>query len=350
SLFTRTLIFLQAYVVVCVVLSVVVFASAVRSRAEGLGLYAGGFLFVAVGGVHDIAVLQGLIISPFYWGPIGAFLFLLAQAVILAQRSARSLSTVEEQRRKLLELVERLRREQRERKRYEELSLAASGVAHETKNPLGIIRGLAQRLTTAPNVDQSTKVRAAQILDQADRAASRLGDFLNYARVRDPQISPVELDVVVGYAFEVLAPDLEAKELRSRIETGGAVVLADEEMVLQILLNLMLNSIAACEPGASLDLLFEGSEASTSTGTISVIDTGAGIPEDLLGRVRDPYVTGRADGHGLGLALVERLAELHGWALHISSRVGEGTRVEIEGVELAQDDAATEDTGRVSGS
>ncbi|MEM1180323.1 MAG: ATP-binding protein [Acidobacteriota bacterium] len=140
---------------------------------------------------------------------------------------------------------------------------------------------------------------------------------------------------LLRYASEILAPDLEASAMRFTIETGDAVVLADEEMLLQIVLNLMLNSVAASERGGSLDLRFERSPEPATSGRLSVTDTGAGIPEDLLERVRKPYVTGRADGHGLGLALVERLAELHGWQLHISSRVGEGTRVEIGGVALA---------------
>ncbi|MEM8995988.1 MAG: sensor histidine kinase [Acidobacteriota bacterium] len=341
SVSIRSQVFFELFIGICLLTYLTGFVAALRRRVDGAGLYIGGVLLVAAGGLHDVAVSQGLLSSPFYWGPAGAFFFLMAQSVILAQRSARSLTTVERQRGELQGLVDRLGREQRERERYEELSLAASGLAHETKNPLGIIRGLAQRLATSDAVDPSTRRRAGQILDQADRAASRLGDFLSYASLRDPKIDVVDLDALLRYAREVLAPDLEAKEIRCRVETGGAAVLADEEMLLQIVLNLMLNSIAASPRGAKVELLFETGPApgGASTGRLAVVDGGAGIPEDLIEQVRKPYVTGRADGHGLGLALVERLAELHGWRLHIESRVGEGTRVEIDGVVPAGDGA-----------
>ncbi|MEO1086926.1 MAG: sensor histidine kinase [Acidobacteriota bacterium] len=336
----RSQVFFEIFIATCLLIWSAGFVSVLRHRTEGAALHIGGVLFVAMGGLHDVAVSQGLLGSPFYWGPAGAFFFLVAQSVILAQRFARSLTTVEQQRGELQELVDRLGREQRERQRYEELSLAASGLAHETKNPLGIIRGLAQRLASAPDVDLSTKRRAGQILDQADRAASRIGDFLSYARLRDPEIGVVELDALLRYAAEVLAADLEAKGMNCRVETAGAVVLADEEMLLQIVLNLMLNSIAAGGPGVALELGFElesTADGRPPTGRLLVSDGGAGIPEDFLDQVRKPYVTGRADGHGLGLALVERLAELHGWRLHITSQLGEGTRVEIAGVAFARD-------------
>ena len=193
-------------------------------------------------------------------------------------------------------------------------------------------------MTTAPDVDQSSRRRAGQILDQADRAASRLGDFLSYARLQEAKIEAVELDALLRYASEVLTPDLETKKIRCSITTGGEHVLADEEMLLQIVLNLMLNSIAASDEGGHLELRFErlGESDQTPMGRLYVVDDGAGIPDDLLDQVRKPYVTGRADGHGLGLALVERLAELHGWRLHITSRLGAGTCVQIDGIALSR--------------
>ena len=332
-IFGRALLFLEIFVLVSMSISAIVLGRAWRHRETGRWIYAAGFAVVAVGALHDAAASQGLLgyVFHLYLEPVGVFLFLLAQSMILAQRFSASLTTVERQRGELQELVDRLERESLERKRYEELSLAASGLAHETKNPLDIIRGLAQRLVAA-EASPAARRSAGQILDQADLAASRLGDFLTYARLRDPKPEAVAVGSLLRYAAEVLAPDLEAKGIPCRVD-GDAVVQADEEMLLQIVLNLMLNSIAAGAEGDALELGFER-DRDAPTGRLVVQDHGVGIPPELLDKVRKPYISGRADGHGLGLALVERLAELHGWQLHIESRPGEGTRVEIRGMQI----------------
>ena len=337
DILTRVLVFLEIYVVVSVLISVIIFIGASRRREVGRWIYGAGFIFVALGGLHDVVVSQGLISSSLYLGPVGIFVFLFAQSVILAQRFAGSLTTVERQRGELQELVDRLEKERRERKRYEELSLAASGLAHETKNPLGIIRGLAQRLVVSSDASSAARRSAGQILDQADLAASRLGDFLTYARLRDPELESTDLGALLRYAAEVLAPDLDAKNIPCQVD-AKATVLADEEMLLQIVLNLMLNSIAASRSGDALELRFEKDRSvdagEPAQGRLLVVDHGDGIAPELLDKVRKPYVSGRADGHGLGLALVERLAELHDWQLHIHSRLGEGTRVELRGLRI----------------
>ncbi|MEM1180873.1 MAG: sensor histidine kinase [Acidobacteriota bacterium] len=335
SVLPRGILALELFVVASLLVAVYSFGTAMRCREKGRWLYAAGFSFVGVGAFHDVIVSQGLISGSLYLGPVGVFVFLVAQSMILAQGFSHSLTTVERQRGELQRLVNRLEREKRERQRYEELSLAASGLAHETKNPLGIIRGLAQRLLASSEAAPPIRRRAGQILDQADKAASRLGDFLSYARLRDPDLAPVDLGNLLRYAAEVLAPDLEGKGIPHRVEVRGEPkVLADEEMLLQIVLNLMLNSIAASGEGDELVLRFEAGDGG-SPGRLAVIDHGGGIPDELIDKVRKPYITGRADGHGLGLALVERLSELHGWTLHIESQFGEGTRIEIRGLEPA---------------
>ena len=81
-------------------------------------------------------------------------------------------------------LTARLQLEQKGRSHVEELSLAASGLAHETKNPLGIIRGLAQRIEQSATAPSEVRSQAGQIQEEADRAVGYLGDFLSYARTR----------------------------------------------------------------------------------------------------------------------------------------------------------------------
>lgn len=228
-------------------------------------------------------------------------------------------------------LSDRLKNERSERARWQELSLAASGLAHETKNPLGIIRGLAQRIVDTADGTDEDRDRARQIVEQADRAASRLGDFLSYARMREPDPDVIDLGPLLERAVGVLQPDFEAAGVPIRLDIEDARIRADREMLMQIFLNLVLNSLEASEPGQALEVSFSVED---DRGRLSVRDHGRGIEPAFLPRVFKPYVSGRPEGHGLGLAIVMRFIEQHGWTVAIDSTPGEGTRIDIDGLEV----------------
>jgi signal transduction histidine kinase len=225
-------------------------------------------------------------------------------------------------------LASRLQVEAAHRGHSEELSLAASGLAHETKNPLGIIRGLAQQIEQDNRAPQTDRDRAAQIQEEADRAVGYLGDFISYARSQEPQTTAVGVRTALEKAVAVLAADIESAGVKVTIETPAAHIVADQKMLLQILLNLLLNSLEACQAGNSIHIRFS---IRGRRGRLLVTDDGRGIEPELLAQVLKPYVTGRSDGHGLGLAIVKRMVEQHGWSITISSEPGIGTRVAITG-------------------
>lgn len=226
-------------------------------------------------------------------------------------------------------LAHRLEAERVRRSHLEELSLAASGLAHETKNPLGIIRGLAQRLEREPDLPSSQRAAAGQILEEADRAVSRLGEFMSYARVREPELASVEARRVLDKAVAVLAADLESTGVTARIEAVETHVVADEDMLLQVVLNLLLNSLEASSAGSNITLRLT---LRAATATLAVEDEGRGIDPGLRSRIFKPYVSGRPEGHGLGLAIVKRVADQHGWSVAVRSRPGGGTTVQIDDI------------------
>lgn len=213
-----------------------------------------------------------------------------------------------------------------------ELGVTAAGLAHETKNPLGIIVGLAQQISRDPSLPVEHRARVDQIIDAADRAASRLGDFIHYARLRHPAPVPIDLRRVVSGVASVLEPDLQAAQLQLEQDVRVGAVVADEEMTVQVLLNLLLNAIQASAPGRRIVVR---AEEQGGRARLEVEDQGKGIPPELLPRVFEPYVTGRPDGHGLGLAIVRRLVHLHGWTIELRSEPGRGTSVWIDGIGLA---------------
>lgn len=227
-------------------------------------------------------------------------------------------------------LTEQLEVERMRRNHLEELGLAAAGLAHETKNPLGIILGLAQRIASDPRVPEESRTMADHILDEVDKAAARVGGFMVFAKQREARKTPVDVREAVAKVVEVISSDAQAAKVAISQECPPLTVLADGEMLSQILVNLLLNSLHASRAGGAIAVRVENLGKSAR---LVVADRGSGITADLLPNVFKPYVTGRADGHGLGLAIVKRYADLHGWTVGIESQPGRGTTVTITGIQ-----------------
>ena len=106
-------------------------------------------------------------------------------------------------------------------------------------------------------------------------------------------------------------------------------MLADQEMVRQILVNLLSNALYSCDSGDSIEvsLRFENGE-----GTLAVRDTGCGISQEDLRQVVKPYFTRRPGGTGLGLSIVGQLIKAQGWSMNIESELGQGTTVRTLGL------------------
>ena len=216
----------------------------------------------------------------------------------------------------------------------EELGLAATGLAHETKNPLGVILGLAQRIVKSPEDPKETGAMAEHIIDAADRAAARLGDFIVYAKGREANLVPVDARGLLDRVAEILRPDFEASEIKLQSHCDSLMVLADEEMLRQILVNLLLNSLHASARGATIALRLERRGQSAA---LTVEDQGRGIAPELLPNIFKPYVTSDPEGHGLGLTVVQRFVDQHGWSIGVDSGPGRGTRVMVSGISLVED-------------
>lgn len=231
------------------------------------------------------------------------------------------------------DLIAAFEAEQRKRARLMELNLAAAGLAHETKNPLGLILGLAQRMANDPLMSEAAREAAEQIMDEADRAASRLSDFLNFASLPKPQLREVAIDEVIARVTRTLKSDFEYAGVELSLELAPCLVAVDVGMIEQVLVNLLLNSLSACEAGSRVSIILVCHQLSAS---LMVIDQGCGIAPELLPDIFKPYVTGRSAGHGLGLAVVRRIVEQHGWSISAQSRQGQGATFSITGLKIAQ--------------
>jgi two-component system, NtrC family, sensor histidine kinase HydH len=226
-------------------------------------------------------------------------------------------------------LAEQLKAERARSAHLEDLGLAAAGLAHETKNPLGVISGIAQQIARTPEVPEQSRMLIETIIDEVDKSASRLGHFMTFAKHREIKAVALNIQEVVSRIAEVLQAEFDASGVSLLVSCPAAIIIADEEMLGQVLVNLLLNSLQASPEGSAINvgMQFQGARAS-----LVIKDQGRGIPPELLQNIFKPYVTGNPDGHGLGLAIVKRFVEDHGWTITADSQPGEGTTICISGI------------------
>lgn len=217
-----------------------------------------------------------------------------------------------------------------ETRHLRDLGQAAAGLAHETRNPLGVIRGFAQRLAKSDQLADPQLRQAQVVVEECDRVTAQINQFLAFARPRSPQRTAVDPDAVVAEIALLLEPDLEPKRLciDHTPATPPITIQADQDMLRQALFNLVQNAIAfSPEQEAVAITVRKGEDGNVG---ILVADRGPGVAEEAVGSLFSPYFTTRAEGTGLGLAIVQRIARAHGWRVEYRPRDGGGARFEID--------------------
>jgi signal transduction histidine kinase len=207
------------------------------------------------------------------------------------------------------------------------LGRLGAGLVHETKNPLGVVRGFAERLDTVdlPEPERRKAVRA--IISETDRAVSRLDEFLLLSRPSELRKTEVDLAGLCAELAELLGPDLDARGAGLELASVSGVLTADREQVRRLLMNLLLNAVAALDDGGRVEVRTEPSRAGTR---LLIEDNGRGVPAELRESIFEPYVTGRSGGTGLGLSIARRIALDHEWRLSYEPREGGGSRFALE--------------------
>ena len=213
--------------------------------------------------------------------------------------------------------------------------------AHEIKTPLTSIIGYADLLRSRPATEEQVRQSAGYIFSEGRRleALSRkLLDLVVLDR-QDFPLRPMPLDVFLGRVGGAMAPALEQAGVRLTVRAGSILALMEPDLMETVCLNLLDNARKAMESGG--EILLEGLLEERCP-VIRVTDSGKGIPAEELSRVTEAFYMvdksrARAlGGAGLGLALCRRIVDLHGGALELQSRPGEGTRVTVRlrGAEL----------------
>jgi len=224
--------------------------------------------------------------------------------------------------------IQRLQVRAKRAERLAELGTLTGGLAHEIKNPLSTIQLNLQLLQEDITPENPAYSRVGNRLKICERETGRLreilDDFLRYAGKIELQRSKVELNRVCEELVDFFWPQAQISRVQLRFKRAPAdvVVMADERLLKQAVLNLMLNAVQAMPNGGELILAVnDGSEEAV----IEVIDTGSGIEQEVISRIFDAYYSTKKSGTGLGLAMTRRIAEEHGGRVSVTSEVGKGS-------------------------
>jgi signal transduction histidine kinase len=249
----------------------------------------------------------------------------------MAEREAASL----ELQRRVEERTTELRAAQVELLRSERLSTLGqltATVAHELRNPLSAIRNTVfsiKQAVTRASIDLERPIaRVERNIGRCDRI---IGDLLEFTRKRDIHRSPVPID---SWLDEVLAEQRMPKDTRLIRRFGAPNCQAglDTDRMRRVVINLLDNAahaLAENDPEKER-IITVGTDIVGNQYEITVEDTGAGIPPEVLPRVFEPLFSTKSFGTGLGLATVKQIVEQHGGNIRISSEPKKGTRVVIQ--------------------
>ncbi|HYG76429.1 MAG TPA: ATP-binding protein [Planctomycetota bacterium] len=214
-------------------------------------------------------------------------------------------------------MVESLRHSQNELLKSERLAVTgklAASVAHEIRNPLTSLRMTVQMLQQrSTNADAATQEAYAIVLSEIDRLALAVEELLTVARPRPAQRLPTDLHRLISDTLRFLERQLAHSRVKALTELDPALpaeLPLDANKVRQLLVNLILNAQQAIVRDGSITVKTRW-DAAAKTATLSVSDTGPGVPEEVREKLFDLFVTTKAGGGGLGLAIAKQIAEEH---------------------------------------
>ena len=231
----------------------------------------------------------------------------------------------------------RLEVQLRQSQKREAIGTLASGIAHDFNNVLTAIMGQAQLLHE--ECEGPERTRAVEILQASARARDVVRQLLTFARSTGQEHLPVRLQQVIGEALQLLRASVPASvQLEAAIDSGAAMVLADQGQMHQVVINLVTNAAAALQGRTGTVGVYLGNLPASGDGStpdmvrLRVSDDGVGMTPEVLERIFEPFFTTRplGEGSGLGLAVVQGIVQDHGGQIFVRSTPGKGTTFDVE--------------------
>jgi len=211
----------------------------------------------------------------------------------------------------------------------------AASVAHEINTPLMVILGNSNLLLRQLPSNSPASAKVSIIEMEAHRAGKIVRDLLNFARKREPKREQLSVHDVLDRAIDLLGPKLALAhvEVERVFDLSLPAIAGDRDQLTQVFLNLITNAMDAMETGGRVVLqtgIHQGDDGRAMV-SVSVSDTGHGIPPEHRARIFEPFYTTKSEGRGTGLGLSVSLGilQMHGGSIEVDSKVGHGTTMRV---------------------
>jgi len=211
--------------------------------------------------------------------------------------------------------------------RLSALGQLAAELAHEIKNPLVTIGGFARRLSEKTGFTHDEKKYIDIIISEVERVEKILKDILNYSRVIKPTFSDYNINTLIEEVLSSYEGIFSESGIVVKRELSDNIhpLHIDTSQIKQVLVNILYNaSECMTGKGGAITIKTELLNREDDGVTISISDTGGGIPPEILDNIFNPFFTTKNHGTGLGLSLSKKIIENHGGTIGIDNRIGEG--------------------------
>ena len=230
----------------------------------------------------------------------------------------------------------------RQAQKLESIGTLAGGIAHEFNNLLSVINGYSELLLSRPGNDEKAQRFLGEIFKAGQRAVGLVRQILTFSRKVETLLAPLELNQLIRELASMLQETFPRTIVFDfRLAPALPALLADQNQVQQILMNLCVNARDAMPQGGTLSLVTEqipgrdlarlGADPTRTYQCVRVQDTGVGIPPAVQQRIFEPFFTTKekGSGTGLGLAVVEGIVSRHGGLIDLRSAPGQGSTFSI---------------------
>ena len=217
-------------------------------------------------------------------------------------------------------------------KRLAALGKLSAGIAHEIRNPLSSIRGLAQFVYNSFSKTDERKEDLNAIIQEVDRLNKLVVQVLDFAKLKKPNLTPFSLNDLIRKIVELFKLEIKDKQIKFDLELSPDIsqIQADEDQVRQITMNVIINAIQAILRKGEIKIKTESALLKGEPAIkLMIEDSGIGITEKDFNQIFDPFFSTKERGSGLGLSIVYKLVEGHQGEIKVESKEGKGTKFVI---------------------
>ena len=229
--------------------------------------------------------------------------------------------------------LQRAEADARRSERLAALGQMSAGLAHEIRNPLGVIKGSAEMLVQKlKNAEPLSSELAGYIFSEVNRLNALVARFLDFARPSNLELKPAQVSGVLDRALESVQTQTPGAKVRvERYYANVPNIQVDDQLCERIFVNLIQNAFQAMESSADgREHVLRLSVAPESGGVkVTVEDNGPGVPPELREQVFNPFYTSKKDGVGLGLAIVAKFVDAHRGRITLEANQPHGARFRI---------------------